>query len=573
MLSLFCFSLLLAYLSSSIAGAAVQGSCHATDVLTVKSRIAHYVYFCNFYVSRPRVLSPLAGLNETRVYNACECIKNSAKAPANPNIHPEPVGEGFGPDGACYVSDITVVKKEFVNAIAFCKFYTAWSSEHDPKTPISSLTRSRTHNACRCLLQKSVLPSTSASKPTTRSTLESGATSTSTVNPDKKSTTTSRKITTTTGAAFSTYLSSRIDATFSTSTTTTTQITTTTTPSTSSTTSNPSALPSGIRVFTSTLQLAQPVRYIVSPNGTLLLTTRWGAWGDARQPTDFVLGPTHEVYFVAQYITAGESQPDTSITPSIIPGAANYDIDSNVAAAGNASLVNVFAVDYNKLLCRFSREHGGEWSGANPISSISQTIPVGAAVAAVQLPGSGTFAVFVVDSQGNLLVNYGEGSRTASWAGTAGIATGVPSLAALAATTNSSIPDQAVVYWIGADGLLRGLVWTKGATTLAPTTFTGTAVIPAGQDIYTTVSRGVTYIFTFDESFDLTVATIDSAGNMVGPTATKLLSGYGEFAAFDPNDPDDLPYVFYLDPGMRLVKGYLDEAGSWNSTVVVSTIP
>ncbi|KAF2154886.1 hypothetical protein K461DRAFT_319385 [Myriangium duriaei CBS 260.36] len=138
-----------------------KASCSAADVNYVKSVVSHYVYFCNFYISRGRARSPFDSLDVARAVSACTCIKASSGALSKAKLLAVPTGQGFGPNHTCFESDITVLTDEFKIPKPFCDFYSAWSATNDVNTPISSLSVSRTYNACQCFLENATVPSAS----------------------------------------------------------------------------------------------------------------------------------------------------------------------------------------------------------------------------------------------------------------------------------------------------------------------------------------------------------------------------------------------------------------------------
>ncbi|KAF2147902.1 hypothetical protein K461DRAFT_272098 [Myriangium duriaei CBS 260.36] len=171
---------LLFFLAVANAVVVEKHQCSTPDIDSVKKSFADYVYFCNFYTSRGRVLSPVSGLSMQRTYDACQCIKDQSPVPAPANIVPL-AGSGFGPEKTCFAADITILQQQSKDPKSFCGFYTAWSAQNDPRTPVSSLTAIRTYNACQCYLKGFIIaPLTSTKQSTTTSNVQSRTTMKST---------------------------------------------------------------------------------------------------------------------------------------------------------------------------------------------------------------------------------------------------------------------------------------------------------------------------------------------------------------------------------------------------------
>ncbi|KAF2157987.1 hypothetical protein K461DRAFT_309976 [Myriangium duriaei CBS 260.36] len=169
---LFC---LLAIFLGLASAAIVKDGCSTADVSYVKSALTNPAYFCTFYTARGRVLSPFVGLDETRAWNACKCIKQSLPATSRPSLLPAPQGTGFGPKRNCFTSDIAVLRNEFKSPKPFCDFYSAWSATSSTKKT-SSTTKATIKTTSEKLAITSTLRTTSTFKFSTTPSLGKPAT-------------------------------------------------------------------------------------------------------------------------------------------------------------------------------------------------------------------------------------------------------------------------------------------------------------------------------------------------------------------------------------------------------------
>ncbi|KAF2152252.1 hypothetical protein K461DRAFT_306408 [Myriangium duriaei CBS 260.36] len=348
-------------LASNLNGATaavVKDSCSAADVKTVKSAVTDYVYFCTFYTSRGRVLSPFATLDKTQAYNACTCIKNSSPAPPKASVLPAPTGKGFGPDGTCFTSDINVLKSEFKDPTPFCNLYSAWSANNDPLTPIPSLTGTRMYNACQCFLQKITAPvtTTTTKKATTTTTKKQTTTTTS-----------SRKVTTTT---------TRMTTTTTKSTSTSTKKANTTTMSTSTSPKNPASTSTNSPAKTTTTSMSTSTKNLASASTTAKTTTADPIPTTTSVPptTTTTANPTTTTTTVPTTTTttmtttmATTTTISTTTTPDTICGYSTTMI-ANVAR-------NPWIVGYNTY---HARHWDGGWSLTNSVMSSRPTLSSGA---------------------------------------------------------------------------------------------------------------------------------------------------------------------------------------------------
>ncbi|KAF2147929.1 hypothetical protein K461DRAFT_316401 [Myriangium duriaei CBS 260.36] len=314
-------AMLLTLLLNFASAATIKDTCSTADVTYVKSQLASPVYFCTFYTARGRVLSPFTNLNKDKTYSACTCIKDSSPAASKPKLLPAPTG-GYGPDKTCFASDIAVLKKEFVNPMPFCNFYSAWSSTNDPNTPISSLTGLRTYHACQCLLKKIPVPitttTTTTRRPTTTTTTIKKATTTATTTRKPSTTTTTTKKTTTTStttkkpATTTTTTKKTTTNTLTTTKDTTSTTTTVTSAATSATTTiAPAFSPKALELKTSNANVGASVYafYSFAYSGTKLAT--WARTNTVDLDSD--LAPSEAASSCATYAAA--HQWTTDITP------------------------------------------------------------------------------------------------------------------------------------------------------------------------------------------------------------------------------------------------------------------
>ncbi|GAM84731.1 hypothetical protein ANO11243_027320 [Dothideomycetidae sp. 11243] len=171
----------------------------AADVNLIKQKIADPTFFCNFYLSERRTRTVLKELNQQRLSTACRCLLTDEKLPI-PHVSPYDItanNEWL----KCNRRHAATIQDQFVEALGFCKFYTARSRSSN--SPIFGLSSVEVMEGCMCIEKAASVPkkkkTTTTAMMSTTATTEAGLTTTTSLTTANTTTTTSTTTSTTAG--------------------------------------------------------------------------------------------------------------------------------------------------------------------------------------------------------------------------------------------------------------------------------------------------------------------------------------------------------------------------------------
>lgn len=169
------FALTFVLVAASSAPKRAPSTCNRSNIAKVKAEFRDHKLFCRWYLSGPRVRSPIKALSKAKLQAACRCITPNAKIIKNPKRPSLPRSQK-----SC-TKLYSIIERQALRPQAFCSFWNAVRATDRSRltSPFRDIRNALdVHKACRCSRPKPHSSSTSKRRTTSRSTRRSLTTTT-----------------------------------------------------------------------------------------------------------------------------------------------------------------------------------------------------------------------------------------------------------------------------------------------------------------------------------------------------------------------------------------------------------